>query len=277
MNNELLRVSHIFAFILLVAALVAPSYAISTNVNVTFVETVFQNVSFAKDFTLTENRTFSFILGNLTISNPSTDTVYDIYVKIINTQYLASNFTYFSGRNSSQIYFTRSNNTSTILTSNITASNLNIGDIDEDGTNDSVFLSGNNLSFNISSEYQILTYVIYNTTGTANTAVAPQTYDTTFNITGIRTDGNYNDGRVYGVLRINGTETTANRFNPAQVTMNFTDRERNFSVVFVPELRAGQQTVLNYTVSSLSVEPPLDINTTYTNPLYETKVLAGAR
>ena len=80
MNTELLRLSHIFAFILLAATLVTPAFAISTNVNVTFVETVFQNVSFAKDFDLVENRTFSFIVGNLTVANPSSDSVYDIYV-----------------------------------------------------------------------------------------------------------------------------------------------------------------------------------------------------
>ncbi len=277
MNTELLRLSHIFAFILLAATLVTPAFAISTNINVTFVETVFQNVSFAKDFELTENRTFSFILGNLTIRNPSADTIYDIYVKIINTESLSSNFTYFSGRSSSQLYFTRSNNTSSLITSNITATPISIGDVDEDTVTDYVFLNGNNISFNISSEFQILSYILYNTTGTANISVVPQTFNTTINVTGIRVDGNYNDGRVFATLRINGTTATASRLNPAQVTLNLTDRERNFSVVFVPELRPGQQTVLNYTVSSLSVEPPLDINTTYTNSLYETKVLAGAR
>jgi len=267
----------LFSFLATVALciLLVPAVAATgTNVNITFRETVFQNVTFAADFDLVENVTYSLIVGNVTIENPSPETVYDIYLRIINTEYLASNFTFAAGRFGVQKYETKNNDTVTNLSSPITATPLNIGDVDEDQINDTVFLSGNNIVFNISGEYELLSYPLFNTTGAANLALTNE-FNTTINVTSQWLDGNYNDGRVYATLRINGTQTTPNQLVPGEVTLALNDTARLFTVLFIPELRPGQQTTFAYNVSSLFVEPPLDINTTYTNPQYETKVLAG--
>jgi hypothetical protein len=250
--------------------------ATGTNLNITFRETVYQNVTFARDFDLVENRTFSLIVGNITIANPSPETVYDIYVRIINTQYLASNFTFAAGRFGSQKYATKSVNVTTVLTNPITSTFVNIGDIDEDLINDSVRITASNIIFNVSGEYQLLNYTLYNLTGVANLGVAGNRFNNTLiNVTSLWADGNYNDGRVYAVLNITGVQTTLNQLVPGEVTLTLTDTNRNYTVLFIPELRPGQNTVFAYNVSSLFVDPPLDINTTYTNPQYQTKVLAG--
>lgn len=76
--------------------------ALSTRLNVSITETVEQNVSFADQFTLTETTDFCTITGLLNVSNPSNDTVGDIYLSFSNTDNMFGNFTYEGGRNGSQ-------------------------------------------------------------------------------------------------------------------------------------------------------------------------------
>jgi hypothetical protein len=258
--------------------LAAPAAALNPHLNLTFSETVHENVTFAKDFLLEENRTYSLIEGVFTAENPGTETIFDIHIKVNHTQNLASNFTWVSGRPGSQIIFPKNDDVLTNLSGTIRSNFTSLGaDIDEDGIIDYVSVSSTNIVFNVSSEYQFLNYTLYNTTGAANLAAVPQTFDTTVNVTSARVDGNYNQGVVFATLRINGTQTDAGNLTPGQVTLELNDTIRNYTILHIPELRSGQQAVYNYNVSSLLIEPPLDINTTYTNPEFQTKVLAGQR
>jgi hypothetical protein len=265
-------------WILAIILLAAPAAALNPHLNLTFRETVHENVTFAKDFFLVENRTYSLIEGVFTATNPGTETVFDTHIKIINIENLASNFLWVSGRNGSQTVFPDTTDDLQNLTTNITSSFSALPfDIDEDNRTDYVRVTADTIYFNVSSEFLILQYPIYNTTGAAMNLATPQTLNYTVNVTSIRMDGNYNEGVLFARLHINGTTSTANQLNVGEVTMELNDSARNYTVLHIPELRSGQASVFNYNVSGLSIQPPLDINTTYTNPLYETKVLAGQR
>lgn len=69
-----------------------------TRVNITMTETVSQNVTFAADFLLTENTEYCSIAGVLNVSNPSPDTVNDIYLNYSFTANMNSTFVYDAGR-----------------------------------------------------------------------------------------------------------------------------------------------------------------------------------
>jgi len=59
-----------------------------TRLNVSMWEIVDQNVTFAKDFYLIEEREFCRISGYINVSNPSSDTVSDINIFFDNTDYI---------------------------------------------------------------------------------------------------------------------------------------------------------------------------------------------
>lgn len=77
--------------------------AAETRINITISETVDQNVSFAKNFYLTETQEYCTITGIVNITNPSSDTVSDIYLTFTNTGNMLTNFTHIDGRNGSQV------------------------------------------------------------------------------------------------------------------------------------------------------------------------------
>lgn len=251
--------------------------ALNPHLNITFSETVYQNVTFAKDFLLVENRTYSLIEGVITIENPGAETVFDSYIKINNTENLVTNITYASGRFGTEIIYPKNSDVSGNLSLVINTTFQSLGaDIDEDGTNDFVRINATHIIFNATSEFDLLAYQLFNSSGAANTSVANQAYSgVLINVTSIKIDGNYNDNVVFATLYINGTQTTANQLNASLINLTFNDTARPYAVLHIPELRSAQQSVFGYNVSSLLVEPPLDINTTYTNALYQTKVLAG--
>lgn len=262
-------------FLVLLLSSIGSAAALNPHLNVTFAETVYQNVTFAKDFLLVENRTYSLIEGVLTVDNPGTETVFDTYVKIINTDNLVTNLSYTSGRNGSQIIFPKNNDTIANLSINITSSYTPLGyDVDEDGVGDSVEVNSTDIIFNITSEYQPLVIPLYNTSGLADLSHV-NVFNTTINLTSNRTDGDYNSQVLFATLHINGTQTQVNNLSSTELSFVLNDTKRNYTVLHIPELRAGQSSIFDYNVSSLLVDPPLDINTTYTNPEFQTKVLAG--
>jgi len=65
-----------------------------THINVTIVEEVFQETSFAENFTLTEWQKSCVSLGTINITNPNNETVYDISISFINTNLLSTNLTW---------------------------------------------------------------------------------------------------------------------------------------------------------------------------------------
>lgn len=86
--------------VLLVSSL---ALALPTRVNITMSETVSQNVTFAKNFLLEEETEFCNIEGILNISNPSVDTVNDIYLNFTFTAFMNSTFVLAGGRFGDQV------------------------------------------------------------------------------------------------------------------------------------------------------------------------------
>lgn len=74
-----------------------------TRLNITMTETVDQNVSFAKFFYLNETGEYCTITGIINVSNPSTDTVSDIYLNYTHTANMDSNMLHMYGRTGNQI------------------------------------------------------------------------------------------------------------------------------------------------------------------------------
>ena len=72
--------SYLLISVLVVLFLSSFAMALPTRVNISMSETVSQNVTFAKDFLLTETTDFCMIEGVLNVSNPSVDTVNDVYL-----------------------------------------------------------------------------------------------------------------------------------------------------------------------------------------------------
>ena len=65
-----------------------------THLNVTMREVVYQETSFAENFTLSEWQKSCYSEGTINISNPENETVYDIYLSFTNTGGLSTNFTW---------------------------------------------------------------------------------------------------------------------------------------------------------------------------------------
>ena len=99
-----LKKTGVFAlFILLFVGLAS---AADTRINITMSETVYQNVTFAYDFDLTEGGSpldYCQIDGVINITNPSTDSISDIYLTYFNGTKMTSNFTHAGGRTGTQI------------------------------------------------------------------------------------------------------------------------------------------------------------------------------
>ena len=81
--------------LLLMASL---AVALPARVNITMSETVSQNVTFAENFDLVEVTDFCTIEGILNVSNPSPDTVNDIYLNYTFTANMNTSFIYSAGR-----------------------------------------------------------------------------------------------------------------------------------------------------------------------------------
>ena len=264
----------IFLFVALAGVAHATDH---TRVNITIQETVHQNVTFAENFDLVENRTYSLIEGVVTISNPGDETIHDIYVQFDNVENLATDFVYRSGsgREGFQTIFPGEESNYTVTDPITAGSTITLPlDLDEDGTNDTVTHNNTHLIFNLTSEYELLSIPFSNSTNDSLDITNVGTVlEMDFNLTSLREDKGYNDGHDFARVQISGTTSTTEELS--SVSFNITDYERNYAVVFVPQLRPGNQSVFDYNISSITVEPPLNISTEYTNPEFETKVLTG--
>ncbi len=270
----------LFLVLVICVVLAGAATALNTRLNITIKETVNQNVTYAKNFNLVENRTYAVIEGVITFTNPGNETIYDINSRLNNVSNLATNFVNTGGRPGYEVVFPHVNDSVQNITGNITTSWKSLGmDLDEDGTNDTVRLVNNTIQFNLSSQYDLYTINLSNSTNASiNISNVPVALNMNFNLTSITHTGEYNDNVTFAYVTINGTETTAGQLTlGSQITMTVNNTARNYSILHIPELRPGQDTIFNYNVSSLLVNPPLDINSSYTNPEFQTKVLAGQR
>jgi hypothetical protein len=73
-------------------------FSFENRINLTITETVYQNVSFAKNFDLVNEQDFCMVEGVINTTNPSSDTIIGIYLVFDNIGGLTTNFTYSSGR-----------------------------------------------------------------------------------------------------------------------------------------------------------------------------------
>lgn len=268
---------HAATLIILFALATTGAAALNTHVNITIEETVNQNVTFAENFDLVENTTYSLIEGVVTVRNPGTETINDIYVQFDNIENLATDFVHSSGRDGFQTIYPAVAQTNHTVTQNITTSYTTLPlDIDEDGTNDSVTHNNTHLIFNVTSEYELFSIPFSNSTNDSiDISTTPATLDMNFSIDSVREDLGYNQNLTFANATLSGTVNTASTLDPAEVTFTIEDTARSYAVVHIPELRSGNQTVFVYNISSTSVDPPLDIDTEYTNAEFNTKVLAG--
>ncbi len=267
-----------------------------TLLNITFNESIHRNVSFAREFELIEVTDFILIDGDLTVINPSsTETVYDIYVQLMNTSttqngvFVWQNLSGWSRYGVQTIYPKESPLTfqdSTVPEnnlSNVSWSSLGV-DVDEDGVNDSIMVNNTDFVFNITSEYNLIGEPIRDSSGAATSITtagsgAAVYFNVSFNLTSTSTHIKFNENRVYARINITGSTNVDGNINDTTVangnfTINITDHARTYAVVHIPELNPGNYTVFNYNVTS-DIQPPLDINTTYFNRYYNKKVLAS--
>jgi hypothetical protein len=91
MNMTLKKGIFLLTLVLLSASVNA---AYGAHLNVTIVETIFQQNSFAENFTLDEWQKTCYSLGVVNISNPNTEPVFEIYLRFINTGNLPDNFSW---------------------------------------------------------------------------------------------------------------------------------------------------------------------------------------
>jgi len=88
--------------LLFLTAFVFASYPVSADfgnhVNVTLFERVYQETTFAENFTLTEWQKFCYSEGTVNVTNPNNETVFDIYLSFTNTAPLSTNFTWSAGK-----------------------------------------------------------------------------------------------------------------------------------------------------------------------------------
>ncbi|MFP4403056.1 MAG: hypothetical protein ACLFPJ_01750 [Candidatus Woesearchaeota archaeon] len=73
-------------------------FAYENRINLTITETVYQNVSYGKDYNYSNQQEYCMVEAVINTTNPSSDTVFDIVLAFDNIDRLTTNFTYFSGR-----------------------------------------------------------------------------------------------------------------------------------------------------------------------------------
>lgn len=90
----------LFCFILVLSSFVVSAY--DANLTFEFREFIHQNETYEQTIFAGESQTYWDVNGTLNISNAGSTPIYDIYILINNTQKITTNFTYLSGRPSSQ-------------------------------------------------------------------------------------------------------------------------------------------------------------------------------
>ena len=100
-NNMKAMILYLFAIVFLLALSTQASAAVHLNISI--VETVNQTVKFNYNANLTQNITYYNVTGKINISNPANETMYDIYIKFVNTNMFGTNLTNVSGRPGRQI------------------------------------------------------------------------------------------------------------------------------------------------------------------------------
>ncbi len=273
------QTKNLFLFLALFIILAAPAVALDTHLNITLHETVYQNVTFAQDFDLEEEQQAILIEGVVTVQNPGPETVNDVNVRFDTIENLATDFIHRAseGREGFQTIYPDEENNFNITQTITQGTPITLPeDLDEDRANDTVTHNNTHLIFELSSEYEEFSIPFSNGTNPVNLQNAPVDLDMDFEIVSSRQDNSYNQNRSFARVIITGTVDTAETLDPAEVTIAIQDYERDYAVVYVPELRPGNHSVFDYNVSA-AIPAPLNLTMQYTNDEFETKVLTGER
>lgn len=241
--------------------------AADTHVNVTMEEVVYQNVTFAEDFYLNNQQKSCNVEGRVNITNPSAETVFDVYLLFRNVDKLTTDFFLEGGRNGSVIKGGAglTDNVSQTIGNNTNNYTLPI-DMDNDGLTDYAWVSSTDFNFNLSSE-----------PGLIQVALGPDISS------GLPKAINVNEAAItgarnYGNLTIQGDAVAANTLNITNVSIDINEKLVTPIVFHVPELRQDDYTSFVYNMSCMGKEPPVTITTQYANdfhPDINRKVLAG--
>lgn len=269
----MIKLNKLYVFLVCLVVLITAAYAQDVRLNISFSEKIYENVSYAENFYLEEKQKFVLIEGLINVSNPSSETVHDIYLTLVNTKTLDGNMKNQGGRNATQFGYI-GNFTEYDVTIGNTTNNLTLRqDFDNDNINDSVWVNNTHIIINLTAA-GIVPIRVTDYFG-ANSNLTVQAGKS------IKTESEISAGGVfYGRLVVNGTYTGSEINNTLNASWVVKFRKSTNNVtIFIPELRSGQSALMNYTVFSqqgdgVLVQNPLDLNTEYLNA-YSTKVLAG--
>lgn len=271
-----MKFSKIYLYTIFILLFSMCAFAQEVRINISLAEQVYENVTFAEDFYMDEVQKFVLVDGKMNISNPSGDTVYDIFIDIVNTHTFDSNMGNEAGRNASQIGYIGTN-LSYGLVSNITNNVTFVGDnadLDNDGNNNDYFYVNNtHILFNLSTAGFGSLKITDSDGNDANLTVQGGKSISLSEILMI-------NGTAYCRFSVIGTFTgiEANNTLPASWDVQV-KKLTNKLTIFIPELRANEWAIMNYTVyakegQGVLVQNPLNLETNYLNA-YNTKILAG--
>ncbi|MGM5482542.1 MAG: hypothetical protein ACQESF_03700 [Nanobdellota archaeon] len=241
--------------------------AANTHVNVTMEEIVFQNVTFAEDFDLTNQQKSCMVEGSINTTNPSEETVFDIYLLFRNVDKLTTDFFLSGGRNASVIQGGAglTDNVSQDIENTINHYTMPI-DLDNDGNTDYAWVNSTDFIFNLSSESSLIGVPL----GVDISSGLPKTISVTeAPITGSENFGN---------ITIQGDAIEANTLNVSSVSIDINERLVTPIIIHIPELRENDSSQFIYNMSCMGKEPPVTILTNYSNDFHtdiNKKVLAG--
>src|SRR3989344_5510130 len=142
--------TRVFLFLLILVCVTTSVLGAETRLNITISELISENVTFAQNFYLQEQQNYVLIEGEINVTNPSNNTVFDIYVYLLNTRIFDGNITYESGRNASQ-FGEMGSFVEYGLVGN-TSNNVSLSDdLDNDGSTDFFFVNTTHIIFNLST------------------------------------------------------------------------------------------------------------------------------
>lgn len=276
--------------LLLLVGLLLAAAAVSadTHLNVSLYEVVYQNVTFAQNFSLIENQTYFTIEGFMNVSNPGTVNVFDIDIVLENTENLVTDFIWNSGRNGSQTVFPHVwdiiaeygeiNTTQQALTNASPSWNVSTPyneslDLDEDGYTDYISVNSTHLLINASSQYGLIAVRLRNESGPvdiSNAGATAVSIKMKEDVVSLFEPGE--SAVVFATINITGTTTTDDAID-TDVYVEINDTAREEAVIHISGLQPSQWSYFLYNLSG-TISPPLDIETDYTH-LFNRKVLAG--
>ena len=234
-----------------------------TNVNISIIERANQNVTFAENFDLVESITGDLIEGFINVSNPGSEPVYDILLRLKNMSNLETNVTWVSGRNGSQsVGLDSTPDQITYGVINYTPQPFIVPhDLDHDNRSDFLWINETHLVMDFSSEEDLITFFL---AGGPTDQISWSLSFTDQPIT-------LSNGETVGYFNGSGLQSQG-QIDPGNLVISEAPNA-DFVVLHIPELMPGNYTFFSYNATSI-IDPPMNVDTWYTHEQL-TKVLAN--